>query len=221
MHRRALWSPLNTASMRDFNRRRNGAAANMCEVARSRARLRHPLCSDEPFDIRDPQLDGLQRQVRGARRREPVRHVDAQRVDITQPALDGRLAFANDRLDRRRQSRCRRARPRDKPPRIGYRIGSDSQPCGQAPVPGALLDVAGGLDGFQYRLARRRAASAKAASARARSRKQHNVADCRGRTLRNTPRGRCARHRSVAPGRSVQGRDTPSPRAHASAARAR
>ena len=113
--------------------------------------MRHPLCPDEPFDIRDPKLDGLQRQVRGTRRREPARHVDAQRIDITQPALDGGLALANDRLDRRRQSRCRRTRALDKPPCIGYRVGGDSQPCGQAPVPGALLDVADGLDRFQYR----------------------------------------------------------------------
>ena len=54
------------------------------------------------------------------------------------------------RFDGRRQIRCCRTRPLDKPPRIGHRVGGDAQPCGEAPVPGTLLDVTGGGDRFQY-----------------------------------------------------------------------
>jgi hypothetical protein len=89
--------------------------------------------------------------VRGTRRGETVGHVDAQRIDITQPALDGGLVFANERLDHRRQRRRGRAGPSHEPPRIGYCVGGDSQPCRQAPVPSTLFDVADGLDRFQYR----------------------------------------------------------------------
>ncbi len=109
--------------------------------------------------------------------------------------------------------RCSRTCPPDKPPRVGYRIGGDSEPCRQAPVPGALFDVSERLDRFQISLARRRAVSARTARARVRRPGTARALDCQEPMQRNTRRGRSARHRSVVRGRSVQGRDTPSPRA--------
>ena len=138
VHRRSVVERAQRGVDARFQQSRNGTAANVRKVARSRPRLRHPLCPDEPFDIRNPQLGGLQRQMCGTRRGEPMRHMDVQCVDITQATLDGGLTLPNDRLDSRRQSRRGRACPPHKPPRIGYRIGNDSQPCRQTPGPGHI-----------------------------------------------------------------------------------
>ena len=64
-------------------------------MARGAPGLTETLCSNEPFDMRDPQFNRLQRQMRGTRRRQPVSDMDAKCLDVSQPRLDGRFAYAH------------------------------------------------------------------------------------------------------------------------------
>ena len=194
-----------------LQQRRDSPATTMSEVTGSRVRRSHPLCPDEPFDIRHPQLDGLQRQVRGARRGEAARHVNAQRIDVTQPSLDGSLAPANDRLDHRGQSRCGWARAllRAAMHRISHRRRFAAvQPCTRTERtvrrrrPAPPLPIS---------LERQRAVSAITVLARALTRETAQSRDCRGRMQRNRRRGRSARRPAVVQDRSLRARDIPSP----------
>src|SRR5687767_12419334 len=94
-----------------LQQRRDRPASEVAKVSRSRARLSKALSGYEPPDIRKPQLDRLQRQVCCACRGEPVRHMDAKRIDVAESGLYRRFALANDRLYALRKAGSRRTRP--------------------------------------------------------------------------------------------------------------
>ena len=153
--------------------RRWRAAARACAV---------PLCADEPFDIREPELDGLQRHVRGARGSDPMRHMDAQRVDIAQrsPALLPRTSRTSDSIAGDRADRSRRERARPPARHRAIAPPHDSQPCGQAPISSALLRRRRPARPLRGSIARPRAVSAITASAPVRRPASETPRDRRG-----------------------------------------
>jgi hypothetical protein len=74
------------------------AASEAAKVPRGRARLAKALCLYEPADIREPQLERLQRQVCRARRGEAICDMHAKRIGVADRGLYRRFTLTNDRF---------------------------------------------------------------------------------------------------------------------------
>src|SRR5688572_20794182 len=127
------------------------AASEVAKVPRGRARLSKALCSYKPADIRDPQLERLQRQMCCARRGQAVRYMHAKRIDVAESGLYRRFTLADDRLYARRKTGSRRACPLHRSTRIRDCAGGNLEPRDDTPIPGTHVGVAARSNRFQNR----------------------------------------------------------------------